>query len=248
MLRHVLAATAASVAMAASAYAETNGSIELARTNHDRDLDLEVTGLNGTIFHGFGNGFGVQGEFQHHNLEAGGSDEQINRYTMHGLYRTEAWAAGALVGKADWFGFDLDHWGAEGALYFDRWTVQASYIGGEIDTPNNPEIGRFNVSGRYFFTDNFSVGAGLGKTSFETSNDIDWTSYDVNAEYRFGSFPVAIFAGFNSADFDGSGDDVDSVRFGLRWDIGTGSLIERDRQGASFSDAEELVQDLYRLD
>lgn len=242
MVRGLLLATAATMAMTVCAHAQTNGSIEVSRTNHDYGFDFDVTGVGGAIYHGFDNGFGLQGEIQYHELDFGIADAQTTRFSAHGLYRTESWAAGALIGTTDLDGTQFDHWGVEGALYFDRWTLQGSYISGDLPSAT---IDRFNVAGRYFVTDNFSLGGGV---AFGSADDFDWNSYDLNAEYRFGGAPIAIFAGYNRGDFEDADDDTDSVRFGLRWDIGTGSLIERDRQGASFNDVEAYMQDIYRLD
>jgi hypothetical protein len=242
MVRGLLLATAATMAMTVCAQAQTNGSIDISRTNHDSGFGFDVTGVNGAIYHDFGNGFGVQGEIQYHDLDFGVGDAQNTRYGLHGLYRTENWAVGALVGTGDWFSSDFDHWGVEGAFYFDRWTLQGSYISGDLPSVT---VDRLNFSGRYFVTDNFSLGGGV---AFGSADEVDWNSYDLNAEYRFGGAPIAIFAGYNRGDFEDAGDDTDSVRFGLRWDIGTGSLIERDRHGASFNDVETFMQDIYRLD
>jgi hypothetical protein len=240
VVRNMLIATMAAAAMTAPALAQTSGSIAVTRTNHDRDVDIDVTGVSGVIYHGFSNGFGVQGEILYHDIEAGPAEEQTTRYAVHGIYRSENWAVGLLAGTGDWFGSDFDHFGVEGALYFDRWTLEGSYISGDLPSVT---YDRLNIAGRHFVTDNFSIGGGI---AFANADDFDWRSYDLNAEYRFGAAPIALFAGYNRADLDD--DDVDSVRFGLRWDIGTGSLIERDRQGASFSDVEAYIQDLYRPD
>lgn len=240
MVRGLLLATAATMAMTVCAHAQTNGSIEVTRTNHDSDFD--VTGVGGAIYHGFGNGFGVQGEIQYDDLDFGIADAQTTRFSAHGLYRTESWAVGALVGATDLDGTQFDHLGVGGAFYFDRWTLQGSYISGDLPSVT---VDRLNFSGRYFVTDNFSLGGGV---AFGSADEVDWNSYDLNAEYRFGGAPIAIFVGYNRGDFEDSDDDTDSVRFGLRWDIGTGNLVERDRQGASFNDVEAFVQDVYRLD
>lgn len=239
MVRKMLIATVAAAAMSAPAFAQTNGSIAATRTSHDRDVDIDVTSVSGAIYHGFGNGFAVQGDIAYHDIEAGPADEQTTRYTVHGIYRTENWAIGLLAGTSDWFGSDFDHFGIEGALYFDRWTIESSYISGDLPSVT---YDRLSIAGRHFVTDNFSIGGGIG---FANADEFDWRSYDLNAEYRLGAVPITLFAGYNHADLD---DDVDSVRVGLRWDIGTGSLLERDRRGASFNDVEAYIQDLYRPD
>lgn len=247
MLRKILFAAVFGL-LAAPAHAETNGSIAAAFASTDFGLvDLEDQSIAGAIYHGFDNGFGLQGEAALHNADNGGGfDENYGKYALHGIYRTETWAAGVVVGQSELYFSDIDIYGAEGAFYLDRFTIGASYLRG--DTDFNQELDRLALEARYFITDNLSVGAGGSLLNYETPViDGEGGSYDINAEYRFANFPVAISAGFGSTDLDVMREN-ETWRVALRWDIGTSSLIDRDRRGASFDDVDLFLQEAWRID
>lgn len=248
MLRKALLAAVALIALSAPVQAETNGSIGAGFSSTEfTGGDVENTSVEAAIFHGFGNGFGLQGELAFDSVEStGGFDNDYAQYALHGLYRTDTWAAGLVVGHSEVYNADIDIYGVEGAFYFDRFTLAGSYLRGDADF--NQEFDRFGIDGRYFITDNFSVGAGLASETWDAGViDADWVSYDLNAEYRFGALPIAASVGYGSSDFD-TQSDVDTWRIGLRWDIGTNSLIDRDRNGASFDDVDRFLEESYRLD
>jgi hypothetical protein len=224
--------------------ARTSGSVELSYDNNEYPdgFDYNQTGLSGTIFHDFGNGWGVQGAARFENVNYPGIDFDSTHLSVHGVYRTERWAASGFYAYTDLFGAaDFNHYGLEGAFYLEDWTLTGSAINGDVGASYD----RYRLGAKFFITENLSVGGGYAVSDYNDGG-ADWWSVDLGAEFRFATVPITLTAAYTRSDFDFT--EVDGLRFGIRWDFGTASLRERDRSGASFEDARRYQDDFLRLD
>lgn len=242
-MHNLLMAAAATIVIATPAFAETTGSLGIRGTNNEYDsgFDYDVWELEGAIFHRIAGPWAVQADGRYEDVDySNGFDDEGNHLALHGLYASDAWTAGVFVGQAELFGgFEFDFYGAEGAYRFSNLTLVASTVQGEL---TSFEYDRYRVGAKYFFGDNVALGGNVALTEI---GNFDWTTLDVNAEYRFGSFPITLTGGYLR--LDGDFIELDALTLGARWDFGSASLREADRT-APIADLRNYVGDLRRLD
>jgi hypothetical protein len=151
--------------------------------------------------------------------------------------RSETGAFGGFIGyqSLDLGGSSTaDGWniGLLGQMYSGNttWSGQLGYA----DTESDISILHLDGEARHFFSDNFSAQANLGFGNIDISGggDGDFWSGGVGAEWQFTGAPISIYGGWQHVDFDGG--DVDTLGAGVRWNFGGGTLLERNRSGASY--------------
>lgn len=241
-MRKLLLAAAATFAIAAPANAETTGSLGASFSNNEYDngFDYDVWDVEGSVFHRISGPWAVQAEGRYEQADYGsGSDDDGHHLAIHGLFAAEGWTAGLLAGEGELFDdLEVDFYGAEGALRFGDWTLAGSILQGDIGT----DYDRHRVGAKYFFGDNFAVGGNFAYTELGVS---DWNTYDIGGEWRFGSLPITLTAGYLLMDADFS--EIDEWRLGARWEFGTSNLRESDRT-APIADITQYFGDLRRWD
>lgn len=252
MKRLVLGAAAAMALVApGAALADTSGYVGFGYNTLDDDNDSDKNDyieLGGAIVTDLNNGWNLQFDSATANMNHDSHNDDMNAATVHMFKRTDGHAFGGFAGLT---GGEIDALvvGAEGALYLDRFTLSGSgaYLFDREDS--NTSGTRFGVAGDWFVNDNFSVGVDVGAFDWDFGfNEQDGTTYGVNAEYQFAGSAMSVFGGWHQSDYDetfSSGSiNVDTFSIGLRFNIGTSSLIERDRSGASMrGGGSELVRD-----
>jgi hypothetical protein len=239
-MRTFLLATAATFAIAAPAAAETTGSLGVGFTNNEYDsgFEYDVVDVEGAIFHRVSGPWAIQGEARYEDADYSGDDEG-SHFAVHGLFAAETWTAGLLVGQGEVFDdYEIDIWGAEGAARFGNVTLSGAYVSGDVGV----DYDRWHVGGKYFFGDNFAVGA---NAAWSELGNGDWDTYDIGAEWRFGAFPVTLNGGFLRQ--EGDFIEVDAWMIGARWDFGSANLREADRT-QPIADLRNYFGDLRRWD
>lgn len=166
-------------------------------------------------------------------------------------------------------GLDVDrvYAGAEAQAYWGNFTLyaQAGYqsadlgfggLGAGLD-----EVDGFfvNAEARYFVTDNWKAflkggynTASLDVEALDFELDFDTFTVGGGTEYRFDNSPISVFANaeYINSETDGLTDfglaeegEFDSVKVmaGLKLNLGTQTLIERDRSGASLDPVKDTL-------
>lgn len=225
----VLAVAAPGVASAQSAYVDasyTSGEVDIAGVEAD------------------GDGWGVGGAAAWSNFQLDGSfssAEDTDAFSVGGhlFTRSEGHLFGgfANLGSVEPDGGgDFDFWtvGLESQFYFNRTTLDGALSfseGDDIDV----SLTSVDLGLTHFATDNFALGGGLGFGNIDTPlGDADLVSYGINAEFQFDAAPISVFGGWQHLDVDDIDADADALTVGVRYNWG-GSLIERNRTGASLS-------------
>lgn len=239
MKKFLLGAAAALVIAAPGVAAAQSGYVDLGYADSDGEVlgtDVEGDGwqAGGALAFGGTDTIGVQ-------LDAlVGESEDTTSYLLGGhLYtRNDAYLFG---GFANWSNSDpdggtsYDAWsiGLETQWYLDRTTFDGalSYSDAEdLDTT----FTALDVGATHFVTDNFSFGGNIGVGSLEIAGfDVDTLSYGLGAEYQFGATPISVFGGWDHFNIDDIDTEQDTLSVGVRYAFGTGSLLERNRSGAS---------------
>jgi len=236
-MKKFLLGAAAALAIAAPGVASANsGHVDLSYTNTDFDGgDADTTAIGGAyVWGGEGTvGFQLDGTIGQHDFSTGGD---VDTYNLggHAFVRNEGHLIGGFVnfGNTDFGGgseYDYYTLGAEGAIYMSRTTLNGvlSWSDSEdLDT----SLTALDLGVTHFVTDNFSVGgtAGFG----EVDGGSEFSSFGLGGEYQFASFPVSLYGGWNTTDFDGF--EADALTLGVRYNFG-GTLLDRDRSGASLT-------------
>lgn len=226
MRKLILAAAAALVAVAAPAIASAQtGYVGAVYNDVDSDgADGEVFGLEGSVFFPTSGSLGIE-------VDAGvlDSDETDEAYgiTGHLFTRNENYLFGGYVSYAD--SDDTSAWGAglEANKYYDRWTLAGSVGYSEADEADDGVWG-VNVGASVFASDNFRID---GQLSYASNDDDDVTGVGVGAEYQFDGLPISLGASYAHLDADAG--DADTLGVTVRYNFGGGTLLDRDRNGAS---------------
>ncbi|HYD88770.1 MAG TPA: hypothetical protein VEA80_14945 [Vitreimonas sp.] len=235
-MKKYLLGAAAALALAAPGVASANsGYADLSYTNTDFGSgDADTTALGGAYSWGGDGtvGFQIDGVLGQHEFTGG----DVDTYNLgaHAFVRNEGHLIGGFVnfGNTDFGGgseYDYYTLGAEGAVYMSRTTLSGVLSWSDSEDLDN-SVTALDLGLTHFVTDNFSIGGNLGFGEFDAGSD--FIAYGLGGEYQFASFPVSLYGGWNTTDFDGF--EVDALTLGVRYNFG-GSLFDRDRSGASLS-------------
>ena len=220
----IAAASAAAIALAAPAAANAaSGFVDLSYTDNG-DADVNSFAVNGSAVVPAGE-LNVQFDAGFSRLDSDGFNYTSGGGAVHVFHRSDKFAIGGVLGVMD-PGFY--NYGVEGAAYFDRFTLNGSAQIMHDDSnifDDDPTI--LTVGGKFFPTDNTSIGATY--SNFD-SDDFDGAvdTWSLEGEAK-GSGPASFFAAYSRTDDL----DLDTWSIGVRWNIGTATLKERDRTGAS---------------
>lgn len=251
-MNKVFLGAAAAIALVAPgvASADTSGYVGFGYNTLDDSGDSnknDYIELGGALVTDLNNGWNLQFDSTSANMNHDSHSDDMSATTVHMFKRSDSHAFGGFAGLT---GGEIDALvvGAEGAIYLDRFTLSGSgaYL---FDREDSDTTGtRFGVAGDWFVHDNLSVGVDIGAFDWDFGSfEQDGTTYGVNAEYQFAGSAVSVFGGWHQSDYDesfGGSADVDTFSLGLRYNLGTRSLIERDRSGASMrGGGSELVRD-----
>ncbi|MDX2277611.1 MAG: hypothetical protein NW206_19345 [Hyphomonadaceae bacterium] len=245
-MRSLILAAAALVAVAAPgvALAQT-GYADVSYTNVSTDTgfgddDADGWAAGGAVaFDAYALGVQLDAGYSNTSADSGGD---VDSWSLggHVFKRYDNFLVGGFAGvgnvDADSAG-DSDYWtvGAEGQYYFERTTLDASLSYTEADDADLSATA-LNLGATHFYTDNFSINAGVGFASLENDagDDADLISYGVGAEYQFAALPVSVFGGYTHSEVDDFDTESDALTVGVRYNWG-GTLYDRNRSGASLS-------------
>ncbi len=234
-MRILALSSAALMALGGVAYAES-AHLSIARTNYNDSAD--ATAISGAIALPLRGHLAFQVDANAIDAEDAGNATYGAAFHLVG--RTQGAMLGGFVGieSVD----HIDHYavGAEGALYFERFTLAG--LGAYIDADNVETDGIAGLAeARYFFTRNLRVEASLGYSHFRTLGvDADTLFYGAGAEFRFKETPLSVFAQMRHYDADGATADTDLARLGLRYNFDP-DLAARDENGASLTTMFDLL-------
>lgn len=232
------AAAAAAMIAPGAATAETNAVVGAQYTNVDFDgFDFDNYGLNGGFSHDFSNGtmLQVDGEMGRFDTGGGSCCVGFSYGAVHYGVRNDSYSYAGFIGLQDFFGYSGAEIGVEGQWFFSSATLNGSLGFMDFD---DLDVSATNVGldGAWFFTPNFALTGVIGYTEIESGgSDFDATTLGVGGEWRFSNSPASLVFGYRNADFDGG--DSDAWTIGFNVDLGTESLQERSRSGASLTGA-----------
>jgi hypothetical protein len=250
MKKILLGAVAAAAALIPNAaLADTSGHVAFSYNSLDDDLDSskeDYLALGGAVATSLGGNWNLQFDADFGDMNHSGHTDAFSTVAAHIFTRNDSYALGGFAGftSDEVNGYII---GAEGAAYFGNFTLAgAALIGGDREDSDN-EISNIGVAGTFFLTDNLALGADANMFEFDfggSGNSQDGTIYGVNAEYQFAGTGFSIFGGYHISDEDyfGADKEVDSFTIGGRYNFGTGSLLERDRSGASMLGASQMTR------
>jgi hypothetical protein len=247
-MKKILMGAAAALAIAAPgiASADTTGNVAFSYNTLDDDNDgfkEDYLSLSGAVATDLNNGWTLQFDADLGDMNHDGHTDNFSTATVHAFTRNDSYAYGGFAGLTsdETSGFYI---GGEGAMYFNRFTLSANALVGKNRESSDEEFQSIAANGDYFVTDNFSIGADLSYHNFDFGggSEQDGTIYGVNAEYQFAGSGFSVFGGYHESDLDdfGTDNEVSSFTIGGRYNFGTGSLLERDRSGASMRGGSQL--------
>ncbi len=186
-----------------------------------------------------------------------GLDAKTTDLAAHLFYREPgSWLIG-VIGQYGFTSFDFGgegvdfdryYLGLEGQAYFGAFTLyaQGGYANVSMDNDFTPDADGFFLNGqlRYFATPNWVFIGSAGYQGLEASQggdslDIDVWTLGLHTEYRIDNTPFSLTLSYDYTntdfEFDGDGADLDESRImaGIKLNLGTQTLLERDRAGAS---------------
>ncbi|MEJ0061307.1 MAG: hypothetical protein WDM79_17845 [Terricaulis sp.] len=194
------------------------------------DIDADAMTLSGAA------AFDLRGTFQMQIdgaiTDAENIDDPVVGGSLHFVHRAAGWMIGAFAGGSEAEDVSMTAVGAEGAIYFERFTLAAAL--GYIDSDDLGGDGMLTqVQGRYFFDRNFRVDATLTYASIDAGgSEVDANSLGVGAEYKFTGSHVSVFGSYALVDSDLASFDADIMTLGLRVNLDP-DLAARDESGAS---------------
>lgn len=188
-------------------------------------IDIDTTSLNGSVL--LGENFQINGRYS--DLEGEADGWGIDAFVFS---RNDRYGYGAFAGYSTIDVFDADEWsiGGFGQLYSGNstWTAQLGYS----DTEGDVQVIHLDGEGRFFLTENLSVQANLGYGDLDSDfGGTDYWTGGIGAEWLIPGTAISINGGWQHLDVDGF--EADSLGVGVRWNFGGGSLLERNRSGAS---------------
>lgn len=260
MKLHWVQATAAAAAMVFAAAGSAQAQTVLSGTvsGHAAYTDLEAGGYDGdAASYGVAGavagpiasspwGWQADGSFEYLDIDDADSDAEVWRGQAHIYWRdAERGAAGGHVGvihEDEVLDDTLVGAGLEGEVYNGRWTVEvegAYYEGDDSDL----EVYGLGGGVAYYVTDDLVVSgaAAFGNVDFGGGYDSDYYEVSLRGERGFERAPVSVYAEVSYADVDDADISATQVMVGVTWDIGAGTIIERDRSGASRDGARNVI-------
>lgn len=248
MFKKLLTGAAATAALMTPGFAaaDTNAVVGVAYNMQEiESTDWDRYGLNGAFSHDFSNGTVLQFDGAAERVELFGDCCISAGYAaLHYGMRNESHGFGGFVGVEEFLSASGVTLGVEGQFHLTNFMVNGSL--GYMDF-GDIELSGYSaqVDGAYYFTPNFAL---TGLVSYTEENDTfetDWTSYGIGGEWRFGSGPVSLLAGYRHLEIE----DVDGETWtiGLNFDLGTDSLQDRARSGPSFNGASALHNNIHAI-
>jgi hypothetical protein len=228
-------ATAAVLAFATSAQAETLGEVGADYSRHSVDVlgangDLDAFQAAGSVHFGEELGGQIDGSFVRYDGGAGG-DVTAFSGTGHFKWNSDDQMLGLFAGAQNSDDATLWGVGVEGKTTYGPGSLYFQFGYGQADDLNNVDFWALRAEGRMFVNDNLRLGLNGGYTIGKAPGpDLDMWNLGADVEFQPTSMPFSVFAGYERGevkDFDLSSD---TFRIGARFTFG-GTLRERDAAG-----------------
>jgi|CXWL01.1.fsa_nt_gi opacity protein-like surface antigen len=245
-MRKLLLGAAAAVAMMAPGVANAaDGYLELGYSSTDTGtVDVDTINFGGAVNFDLG-GLEAQANVGYGRFDGGGTEYTLNNGGLHVFKRNDNFLIGGFAAVEDGFSVlgSVYDFGAEGQLYINRLTLDGGVSYTNFDTFDESGT-TIRAGATYFITDNLSLGAN-GRMVDIDGDDI--TTYGATAEWQPASSQFSFFGGYRQTDetFVFGGDDTNTWSLGFRYNLGTDSLIERNRSGASLPTNGTLVGGIF---
>lgn len=235
-MKNLLIASAAAVAMMAVASTASAQVGYVGVTYSDsNDIDANDWTFNGAVALPAGP-LNVQLDGNVGTIEAYDDHETHGSVGAHVFHRNETFAVGVAASAID---EGVYTYGVEGAFYLPQFTLSAGWT--QLNDQSEGGEGEFanvwNLGGKFFATDNFSVGLNYANVDTDFGDGDAWGA---EVEYKFNA-PVSVYAAYTTADDA----DVDLWSIGARWHFGAATLKEQDRNGASMGANNSLLNFLF---
>ena len=239
-MKKLLSGAVAVAAMAAPAAAfAQDGYIDLSYTGSEISAggvseDFDRFQVGGAAAFNSG-GIGVQLNGHVAELEADfGGDATVYGGDGHIFGQSGSWLFGASVGAEHFDEVDVTEWGAAAQAHyrFERVTLVGAVSYSDVEDGDATFWG-VDGEARFFQSDNFRFSGNFGWGQVEIVGvEADLWRGGVEGEYKFGSAPISMFAGYQHRQVNDGDADIDAFSVGLRYNWG-GTLLERDRSGAT---------------
>lgn len=251
-MKQLLIGAAVSALLApGAAHAETTGFAEIAYEYSESGPDwIDSWNIGAGIQHDFANGWSIQGDARTTTFHPGFS--VASGYTALHLYTdlNQNVDLGAFVGMLDFNG-DATIAGVEARVHQGQWSLQGSlgYTKFHI-TLGNSEAWDARVLGSWFLNADTALTPTISHTEWQEGN---WThtqfALGVGAAHRF-SNGLQAYASYvhSDNDFTPTGPfQVDTIRVGIRLNLGAGDLQTITNEGASWYGAAGMYETFARF-
>lgn len=254
-------AAAAALVFASGAQAQTLLSGEVSGTIGYSDLEVggfeaDATHLSveGRVAGSFGQSlWSWQGDASYEYIDSDdlGDEPSIVRAQAHVFYNdADRYAIGGHVGvihEGEIFDDTLYGGGIEGDVRNGQWGFGA---GVAYYTADDADVDVYGLSGdvTYYFDDNIAIdgGATIGQIDISGLDEVDYYELRLRGRYGFREVPVTVGLELSYDEIDDIDADAFQIMATATWNFSTGTISQRDRQGASREGARDIVPTLIR--
>jgi hypothetical protein len=236
----LIAATGVAVMALAGAASAESGYVGLSRTSTDlKAATIDSTALSGAV------SMPLRGRLDFQLDATVGDAEDSNHApaggTFHVVGRNQGWMLGAFAGGLSGDPGTIYAVGAEGALYYGRFTLAGALAYADSDSKLDTNGIIFEGEGRYFVTRHLRLDGVIGYSDYDTG-PASWraTTYGAGAELQFAQTPISVFGALSRVEASNNAFDADVLRVGLRYNFDS-DLAKRDEAGASLMTAPSLL-------
>ena len=239
----IVGAAAAALMMAGTAHAENGGGFVGLSYSNNNDTSVNSWTVDGA----FAAGDNIQIDAGYSRLDGGGNSANAYSVGGHLFTRSNQWLWGGYVGYDSISDSgDAHEWTVAGQTqyYMDHATLSGNLSYSSVNLLGS-DVHTTQIDGeaRIFATDNFSIQGNVGYGNIDASGSSGhFWSYGAGAEWKPYSMPISFTAGVEA--WNGNGSDTSAWTIGARYTWG-GSLLERNRSGASLNQPHGLLSLLF---
>lgn len=226
------AASIAAMLVPTGAFAQTGGYVDISAGQLNiEDEDLDVLSLGGAAAADVTENWRAQFDANVNRFSIDGDGFTMTNAAAHLYYEGAGWAAGGVLTNLD-LGF-VSIWsaGAEGQIHLGQLVLEGELGFGTLESfGDSVNTTNANANATYYFTDNFSIGAGVD--TLDTDDAFGTiTTYNLEGEYQFAGSANSAFAGYDNTSYDDIDVDSDTWRIGFRHAFGADTLQGRRETG-----------------